>query len=289
MGKPTIVTTSWDDGHAVDLRIAELLNSRGLPGTFYVPIQNEGKPTLGRAQIRSLSCGRFEIGSHGLSHRVLTELSTEEVRQEATSSMRVLEDILGSRVQSFCYPKGRYHRWTQNCVREAGYSGARTTEMLAVRLEFGAFEMPTTLQAYPHTRLAYMRNLVKRVQLRKLPLYLTRFGDLPTWVKLGKRLFDSVQRDGGLWHLYGHSWEIERHNLWEDLREMLDYVSGRANALYLTNGQVRDLLCVPKHDFTQANAGLETQQEPKSREHDSKRIKPFFRGSGHSRGCVPNP
>jgi peptidoglycan-N-acetylglucosamine deacetylase len=252
--KPIIVTTSWDDGHPADLKIAELLHSRGLPGTFYVPIHNGGKPTLGAADIRSLRCERFEIGGHGLSHQTLTDLPTEEVREEATACMRILEDIVGGEVRSFCYPKGRYDLNVQNSVRLAGYRGARTTKMLAVELDFGAFEMPTTLQAYRHDRLAYVRNLAKRGQFCSLSKYVTQFSNLPSWVAIGKKLFDSVLRDGGLWHLYGHSWEIEAENLWEELREMLDYVSRRDRVLYLTNGDVLDLLFVAKQKFATINS-----------------------------------
>jgi hypothetical protein len=45
-----------------------------------------------------------------------------------------------------------------------------------------------------------------------------------SWLELGKRLFDVVLENGGVWHLFGHSWEIERLGLWGDLGEILDYV-----------------------------------------------------------------
>ena len=34
------VTTSWDDGHVLDHKVANLLESYDLPGTFYVATQN---------------------------------------------------------------------------------------------------------------------------------------------------------------------------------------------------------------------------------------------------------
>lgn len=33
--KQLIITTSWDDGHPLDLKIAELLDKYGINGTFY--------------------------------------------------------------------------------------------------------------------------------------------------------------------------------------------------------------------------------------------------------------
>jgi len=58
------------------------------------------------------------------------------------------------------------------------------------------------------------------------------------WVQLGKKLFDQVSAEGGIWHLYGHSWELEALNLWDELREMLDYVARRPGVSYLSNAQV---------------------------------------------------
>jgi hypothetical protein len=58
---------------------------------------------------------------------------------------------------------------------------------------------------------------------------------LGSWVELGKRLFDAVLEDGGVWHLYGHSWDIEMLRLWEGLRDLLDYVCRREAVRYVSN------------------------------------------------------
>src|SRR4051794_21779274 len=44
-GKPVFITTSWDDGHPLDIRIAELLAKYDLPGTFYIPRASQ-RPTM---------------------------------------------------------------------------------------------------------------------------------------------------------------------------------------------------------------------------------------------------
>ena len=38
--KQIIVTTSWDDGHPLDFKIASLLEEYNLKGTFYIPKAN---------------------------------------------------------------------------------------------------------------------------------------------------------------------------------------------------------------------------------------------------------
>ena len=60
-----IVTTSWDDGDENDIKLAELLHSRGLLGTFYVPaIPYRNGTTLAAADLRTFASEGFEIGAH---------------------------------------------------------------------------------------------------------------------------------------------------------------------------------------------------------------------------------
>lgn len=237
MSPLAIVTTSWDDGNPSDLRVAELLLRRGLRGTFYVPLNGyKGDRALNRAEMRSLSEAGLEIGAHGVTHRTLSTLPPREIAREVEVSKKELEDALGEEVQMFCYPRGRYNAEVVRCLMRAGYLSARTTRMLAHGLRFSPFRMPTTLQVYPHTKLAYLRNLVRARSVTGLLEYLAQYCQLGDWVALGKGLFDVVLQNGGIWHLYGHSWEIERLGLWEDLRILLDYVGGRKGVLYASNG-----------------------------------------------------
>lgn len=53
-----LFTTSWDDGHPLDLRLAELLVTYGFRGTFYVPCRNwQGEPVLSGRELRDLGRG----------------------------------------------------------------------------------------------------------------------------------------------------------------------------------------------------------------------------------------
>jgi len=234
-----IVTTSWDDGDPLDLGLAEMLRERGLPGTFFVPLTAPyGKPTLRPGDLRTLQAEGFEIGAHTVSHRSLAPLKGEELWKDVRNSKCVLEDMLGEEVPMFCYPNGSYNRRTIRAVEKAGFEGARTVRMFSYSPAFNAYEMPTTVQAYPHTPLAYLRNLGKQGDLASLYGYVTDLRRCKNWVQLGKKLFDQVSAEGGIWHLYGHSWELEALNLWDELREMLDYVARRPGVSYLSNAQV---------------------------------------------------
>jgi hypothetical protein len=98
--------------------------------------------------------------------------------------------------------------------------------------------MPTTVQAGPHARSSYIKNVARARKLEGLRVCLTHMTRLGSWLELSKRLFDSVLQNGGIWHLYGHSWEIEELGLWKDLEEMLDYVCKREGVTYIPNWEL---------------------------------------------------
>ncbi len=237
----TVVTTSWDDGDRADLRLADLLHSHGVPATLYIPIEPYlGRPALTRNELRMLSDAGFEIGAHGVAHEHMPSLTRDQTLAVVRECKNRLESTVSQPLRMFCYPGGHFTRTTVRCLADAGYLGARTTRMLATRATFDRFEMPTTLQAYPHTGFTYLKNTTKAGRPARLYNYM--IGGRDGWVELGKRLFDRVLREGGVWHLYGHSWEIEDHDLWDGLAELVGYVSARKKVLYLTNGDALALL-----------------------------------------------
>jgi peptidoglycan/xylan/chitin deacetylase (PgdA/CDA1 family) len=233
--KKALVTTSWDDGDLLDLRLAEMLHSRGVNATFYVPIQGYRKQALSYAQLRGLAEHGFEIGAHSVSHRLLRGLSDAELVAEINPCKPALEDITGSEVRMFCYPEGRFDSNTIRALETAGYVGARTVRMLSTQTDFDRFEMPTTVQSFPHPPSTYLKNAAKAGNLEGLQTCFSQRSRLRNWVDLGKRLFDSVLANGGVWHIYGHSWEIEELGLWNGLAELLDYVSHRQGVSYMAN------------------------------------------------------
>jgi peptidoglycan/xylan/chitin deacetylase (PgdA/CDA1 family) len=233
-----IVTTSWDDGDIRDLRVAELLLRYGVRGNFYVPVKPfRGLPSLNVSQMRNMSGAGLEIGAHTVDHEIMSELTPAQTAEVVTSCKRYLEDNLGVEVPMFCYPRGRYKAYTIECLRRAGYQGARTTRMLATSTHFDPFEMPTSSQAFPHSTVRFLRNMARAKNLPGMYDYLAHLHNEGDWVALGKKMFDRVAQDGGIWHLYGHSWELDELNLWAGLEELLSYVEGREGFSYLTNSQ----------------------------------------------------
>ena len=233
------VTTSWDDGSPGDLKMRDLLYKYGLSGTFYIPVKNYERPVMANKDIMELATG-FEIGSHTYHHRVLPGLSNEEMKKEIVMGKDFLEQLLGQDIPCFCYPKGKFNRRVIRCVEEVGIKAARTT--LAFKLSGGAnpFSLETSLQAFSETRSVHLKHALKEFNFLGAFTYITKLHLAADWKELAIKLFDMAVETGGVWHLWGHSWEVEEYGLWEELEQIFQYVAGREAVHYVSNGQLVD-------------------------------------------------
>lgn len=235
--KVTIVTTSWDDGHPLDVRLAELLDVYGLRGTFYVPLGHKRHTIITNNEIYYFKKMGMEIGSHTLTHPVLTELSPNSVLGELTKSKNMLEQILGEPVSSFCYTNGKFNRMVCSQVIEAGYTLARTTVSFRTENNFDPFYMPVSFQFFPHTTAAHIRHALKEANLKGILKWIRFLKMERDLTKLSDMLFDHILQNGGIFHVWGHSWEIEKFGLWNSLEEMFKHIASRHGVQYLTNSQ----------------------------------------------------
>lgn len=228
----TVVTTSWDDGHRSDLRLAGMLQEYGLAGTFYVSPENHEfapRDLLTAPEVRDLSRD-FEIGAHTVTHPRLPVVPEDQARREIVESKVMLERITGRAVSSFCYPYGSYTDAHIRLVKDAGYTYARTV----ARYQFGLadpYEAGTSVQAYSHRldpwRIAYFA--------RFRPIKVLRYLD---WDVLARDMFDRVLRRGGIYHLWGHSWEIDEHDDWARLARVFRHISARPGVRYVANDEL---------------------------------------------------
>ncbi len=77
-------------------------------------------------QVREMDGNGVEIGSHTVSHPILTQISPERLHSELTDSRIRLEAELGRSVDLFCYPNGNRNPQVEAAVRRAGYKCAVT-------------------------------------------------------------------------------------------------------------------------------------------------------------------
>lgn len=136
------IALTFDDGYVNVMRWGlPVLARYGLRAMQYLVADqlggsNEWDVGLGEAPERLMDVGEVRewlqagqwIGSHGLSHARLTEISMQRAREEISASKKRLEDTFGIPIDDFCYPYGSWNRGLADCVREAGYRTACTTE-----------------------------------------------------------------------------------------------------------------------------------------------------------------
>ncbi len=221
-----IVTTSWDDGHENDLRLASLLTKYNLKGTFYIT-KNYLKPLLPEKIIEISR--NHEIGAHTLTHPALTTITRKEAENEITGSKIYLENLLHKPVNMFCYPCGMYNEGIKQLVRKSGFIAARTCKTGNSEFPADMFEWQITLHLSNGSPLVTSKMILKN----KLPL--KSFFD---WELRAKYLFDRALKTGGIFHIWGHSWEFEEKNEWGKLERVIDYIANRSNVLYRTNSQI---------------------------------------------------
>lgn len=82
------------------------------------------RPLMNWEQIEKLHRAGFEIGSHTETHRPLTGLNDEQVREEMVRSRETIFAKLGVAPNLLAYPRGFYHARHKRLARESGYWGA---------------------------------------------------------------------------------------------------------------------------------------------------------------------
>ena len=77
---------------------------------------------LNKEEIKEMSEDGQEFGSHTLSHPILSSLNEEMQKEEIYESKKIIEKILNKKINSFCYPYGKYNETTLKLVKNASYT-----------------------------------------------------------------------------------------------------------------------------------------------------------------------
>lgn len=130
---------TFDDGYLDTLDTAlPILESLGIPATVYVVVDVlEGRATFDWHPApppailvddlpRLLESGLVDVQAHSLTHRRLTMLSDDELREEVAGCRTRLAKHVPMPT-SFCYPAGIYGPREVEAVYEAGYRAGVTT------------------------------------------------------------------------------------------------------------------------------------------------------------------
>jgi peptidoglycan/xylan/chitin deacetylase (PgdA/CDA1 family) len=119
-GLNTRVVITFDDGERNNFTQAfPVLQKFGFSAHFFVIVNRIGTSGyMNWSDLKVMIEGGMIIGSHGLTHRILTELTDEEIRKELVESKRILEENLHTKIDSFSIPRG----YSSNAILDSAYT-----------------------------------------------------------------------------------------------------------------------------------------------------------------------
>ncbi len=239
------LTLSYDDGVTTDVRFIELINKHGLKSTFYINsmIYGKGGETFPKGQFGRLSRDEatalykdsgHEIALHTLHHKLLTDLSNEEVRTEILEDKRNLERQFGCIVRGMAYPMGGFSEEIERIAKSCGLDYARGSNSSC------NYHIPQ----------------------KWITLTPTCYHSHPRFKELYEAFIEKTSRWAELFFLRGHSYEFEKADNWELIEEFCEKIGDRSDIWYATNGEVFDY--VTAFNALQYSANVDRIHNPSS-------------------------
>lgn len=156
-----VIVLTFDDGYASMYNfVFPALQERNMVAVFYLYPDKFGNwNSLSPAQIKEMAQAGMEIGSHSKSHADMTQITNERLKYELTESKKILEEISGLSLVSFCYPSGRFNDQVITELMEAGYTNAVTTQ-------YGKYSLEDSIYKIKRVRINYtdsLQNFISKI------------------------------------------------------------------------------------------------------------------------------
>lgn len=205
-GKLKALTFSYDDGTDFDRRLIATLNEYGLKGSFHLNSSATHRSGILQSPEKASSVYfGHEIAGHGLDHRNLQQLTSEQMQIEIGCDRRALEIVSGKLVQGFSYAYGAYNEAAMQILRNNGFLYARTTQST------GNFWLPTDFLAWHPT---------------------CHHNDM---LSLGKQFIGNLRLEMQIMLVWGHSYEFGRGiDNWHLIEDFAALISNRDEIWYAT-------------------------------------------------------
>lgn len=225
-GKMKALTFSFDDGGIQDRRFIQLLDKYGLKCTFNL---NSGlfgsswsEDYFGRRIDRSRVLAEeveglyknHEVAGHTSTHPMLPNLSDEEIIFQVENDRMRLEELCGKPVLGMAYPGGG-----KNSDERVSRIVREKTKMKYARgiLFTGGFDMPTDLY-----------NLQPSVDVENIKQLFA----------LGEEFLELKPDTPKVYNILGHSYELDRKDIWEHVEEFFALMSGKDDIFYGTYSEI---------------------------------------------------
>ena len=222
------VTLSYDDGVRQDKRLISIMQKYGLKGTFNISAgifsdKNEGKEKGRMSKQEALGLyipSGMEVAIHGYRHFSLASIATNLAINDIVSDRKELENLFGRVITGMAYANGSYSEEIIELLHKVGIRWARLAG------ESERFDLPTNWLAWQGTC----------------------HHDNPRLMDLAKEFVEQKEhwyywnRELKIFYLWGHSYEFDDHNNWERIEAFAEYMGGRNDIWYATNGEIFEYL-----------------------------------------------
>ena len=213
-GKRKALTFSYDDGQRFDERLAELLRSHGMKGTFHL---NSGRLGIERGrdvyvkpeEVKRVYAGH-EVACHGVQHRNPPSITGQQLVLELQEDRKALERLTGGMVQGLSYAYGNYNQETKDVVRSLGIKYSRTVQ------DTKMFWAPADFLEW-HPTCHHNNGLLELGD---------SFLDVPGFYELP------------VMYVWGHSFEFGWSGDWSVIEAFVEKMAGKEDIWYATNGEI---------------------------------------------------
>lgn len=188
------IIISFDDASYGDQFIADIILKYNLQDntTFYFPVmpsvvnEPKGRRSLTQEELDRIA-SKFEIGSHTITHPLLTRIPLEQAAQEIVESRKILQKRYNQKIKKFAYPRGYANPEIQSIVQKAGYESARSTLV-------GYIDTPEN---------KYFEQTTVHVGCDR-----KEYAGL-SWIEYAKNMLKQAkQYESSTFSMFGHGWEL---------------------------------------------------------------------------------
>ena len=219
-GKMKAFTLGFDDGVIQDRRLVSILNKYGIKCTFFLNSERFGCKSerdfdgvvvdtsrVDASEVRELYRGH-EIASHTLTHPSLATIPIEEAERQVVIDCENLAKISDYDITGLAYPCGSVNDEVIKMLREK-------TDVKYARWngESLSFDPPTEL-----LKLNYTARFTNDVIF-----------------DLAREFIDLKPETPKIFSIFGHAYEFDIHDTWEQMEEFLKMMSRRDDICYCTN------------------------------------------------------
>jgi len=130
INKPTgQIEISFDDGFLGVYMNKNVIKELDIPLQLFIITSNLDTPNyINKSQLLELnSFSQITISSHTHKHSILNRISKSEIEFELKTSKKIIEKILGKKINSLCFPEGKFNNKVIEIARKMGYSNLYTS------------------------------------------------------------------------------------------------------------------------------------------------------------------